>query len=72
MIAIKIKENSKQAKLFVEYAKSFSFVEIQDANSVSQKDLKQNLKALLLFLLKNRRKEKQTFIKTAVIYLIKF
>jgi hypothetical protein len=37
MITIKIKENSKQAKLFVEYAKTLSFVEIQEITSENKK-----------------------------------
>jgi hypothetical protein len=31
MVTIKIKENSKQAKMFLEYAKTLSFVEFVDS-----------------------------------------
>lgn len=39
MITIKIKENSKQAKLFVEYVKSLSFVEILENCKSSAKSV---------------------------------
>lgn len=35
MITIKIKENSKQAKLFVEYAKTLPFVEFEETKIVA-------------------------------------
>ena len=33
MVTVKIKENSKQAKLFLDYIKTLSFVEFVDSNS---------------------------------------
>ena len=37
MVTIKIKENSLQAKLFLEYVKSLSFVQFVDVESPSKK-----------------------------------
>jgi hypothetical protein len=63
MVTIKIKENSKQAKLFVEYAKSLSFVEIQDSNSVSAKNLKAKPKSAISISLEEEKKGKINFYK---------
>lgn len=42
MVTVKIKENSKQAKLLLEYMKGLSFVEFIDSNkAVSQKTKKE-------------------------------
>ncbi len=65
MIAIKIKENSKQAKLFVEYAKSFSFVEIQDANSVITKRPQAKSKSTIAISLEEQKKGKTNFYKNS-------
>jgi hypothetical protein len=40
MVTIKIKENSLQAKLFLEYVKSLSFVQFVDVESPSKKKKK--------------------------------
>jgi hypothetical protein len=61
MITIKIKENSKQAKLFVEYAKSLSFVEIQDSNSATTKRSKAKLKSAIAISLEEEKKGKTNF-----------
>ena len=37
MVAFKIKENSRQARLFLEYIKTLSFVEILPTSEVSSK-----------------------------------
>ena len=51
MVTIKIRENSKQAKLFLEYVKSLSFVEfLEDSSKTTKKkekllnDIKNGLK----------------------------
>ena len=61
MITIKIKENSKQAKLFVEYAKSLSFVEIQDANSATTRRSKTKSKSAIAISLEEEKKGKTNF-----------
>jgi hypothetical protein len=61
MITIKIKENSKQAKLFVEYAKSLSFVEIQDANSATTKRPKARPKSAIAISLEEEKNGKTNF-----------
>lgn len=63
MIIIKIKENSKQAKLFVEYVKSLSFVEIQDSNSVKTKNLKAKSKSAIAISLEEEKTGKINFYK---------
>lgn len=65
MITIKIKENSKQAKLFVEYAKSLSFVEIQDANSSPSKKIKSKSKSALAISLDEEKKGKINLYKNS-------
>lgn len=63
MITIKIKENSKQAKLFVEYAKSLSFVEIQDTNSVATKSINTKPKRSVAISLEEEKNGKINFYK---------
>jgi hypothetical protein len=63
MITIKIKENSKQAKLFIEYAKSLSFVEILDTNSVPTKSLKAKPKSAIAISLNEEKNGKINFYK---------
>jgi hypothetical protein len=65
MITIKIKENSKQAKLFIEYAKSLSFVEIQDANSATTKRYKTKPKSAIAISLEEEKKGKTNFYKNS-------
>ena len=65
MITIKIKENSKQAKLFVEYVKSLSFVEIQDTNSVPTRSIKAKSKSAIAISLEEEKKGKINFYKNS-------
>ena len=65
MITIKIKENSKQAKLFIEYAKSLSFVEIQDTNLTPTKRLKAKPKSAITISLEEEKKGKINFYKNS-------
>ncbi len=65
MITIKIKENSKQAKLFIEYAKSLSFVEIQDTNLIPKKRLKAKPKSAIAISLEEEKKGKINFYKNS-------
>lgn len=65
MITIKIKENSKQAKLFVEYVKSLSFVEIQDTNSVPTRSIKAKPKSAIAISLEEEKKGKTNFYKNS-------
>ena len=65
MITIKIKENSKQAKLFIEYAKSLSFVEIQDTNLIPTKRLKAKPKSAITISLEEEKKGKINFYKNS-------
>lgn len=43
MVTVKIKENSKQAKLLLEYMKSLSFVEFIDSNKATSPKSKKEL-----------------------------
>ncbi len=65
MITIKIKENSKQAKLFVAYVKSLSFVEIQDTNSAPTKSIKAKPKSAIAISLEEEKKGKINFYKNS-------
>jgi ferritin len=58
MITIKIKENSKQAKLFVEYAKTLSFVEIQEITSENKKIKNSSPKSAIEISLEEEKKGK--------------
>ncbi len=58
MITIKIKENSKQAKLFVEYAKTLPFVEIQEINLENKKSIKTPFKNAIEISLEEEKKGK--------------
>ncbi|WP_396167570.1 hypothetical protein [Flavobacterium sp.] len=57
MVTIKIKENSKQAKMFVEYAKTLSYVEFLET------PIQQNKKTLSLKEKKFLNKLKKTAIE---------
>jgi hypothetical protein len=63
MITLKIKENSKQAKLFVEYAKSLSFVEIQESKFEKSKSKTLKSKNAIAISLEEEKMGKTNFYK---------
>jgi len=65
MITIKIKENSKQAKLFIEYAKSLSFVEIQETPLDKPKNRKAKSKSAIEISLEEEKAGKINFYKNS-------
>jgi hypothetical protein len=65
MITIKIKENSKQAKLFVEYVKSLSFVEILENKLEKSKSPKKKTKSPISISLEEAKKGKVNFYKNS-------